>query len=549
MNKTVPEPVWHNFRFLLVESLGQIADLQGAFQSGMPDKARKILDRSGYSENLKMRVRDGCLEALKRKKLSDESVPIFRMLETVAGELDRMTRLCRDCVRQTLDQPQAKPVKKSGHAELLQLILDGLTMIDDAIVENNVVSSMKMVKMKSQLDSKQQKLLRRLEKKLAKQDDPQPVIADIFIAQRIEEMGTALQDIGNAIISTNMGQRLNIEGRPALRADLQALRPNGDVNALELKPLAQTRSGSAIAGIQDPGADDADSYIAVFKDGKRRKLKEERNKVDLWNHQHPGIAPRILGYDKRGDAASLLIEHLPGQTFEHILLHDDPALLDEALKQLQKTLQSLWKKSKSGEPVRAHFMQQLQKRWPAICDVHSWLAQDAQEIAGCKMPTFSKLIADCQMLEDSLPAPHSVLIHGDFNPDNIIYDPQSGAIRFIDLHRSQVMDYVQDISVFMVSNFRLQGLGAGPRQKAHYAALSMHGFARKFAAKHDDDAFEIRLALGLARSFITSTRFILDRDVASSMTLRARYLMQLALSADVAQPQTFTIPVKEIFID
>ena len=41
-------------------------------------------------------------------------------------------------------------------------------------------------------------------------------------------------------------------------------------------------------------------------------------------------------------------------------------------------------------------------------------------------------------------------------------------------------------------------------------------------------AAELRLALGLARSFASSTRFILDQTLAAAMFLRARYLLELA---------------------
>ena len=47
----------------------------------------------------------------------------------------------------------------------------------------------------------------------------------------------------------------------------------------------------------------------------------------------------------------------------------------------------------------------------------------------------------------------------------MIYDPLDKKVRFIDLHRSRYQDYVQDVSVFMVSNYRLQVLDAGTRAR------------------------------------------------------------------------------------
>jgi hypothetical protein len=54
--------------------------------------------------------------------------------------------------------------------------------------------------------------------------------------------------------------------------------------------------------------------------------------------------------------------------------------------------------------------------------------------------------------------------------------------------------------------------------------------------------------LGLARSFATSTRFVLDKTLARAMWLRARYLLESVLAADMKQIQKFKLPIKEIFV-
>src|SRR5262245_56802291 len=56
--------------------------------------------------------------------------------------------------------------------------------------------------------------------------------------------------------------------------------------------------------------------------------------------------------------------------------------------------------------------------------------------------------------EPSLAPPCSVRIHGDFNTNNVVYDPRLDAVHFIDVHRSGPGDYLQDIGVFVVSSLR-----------------------------------------------------------------------------------------------
>ncbi|MCW8963654.1 MAG: hypothetical protein OQL16_07640, partial [Gammaproteobacteria bacterium] len=131
--------------------------------------------------------------------------------------------------------------------------------------------------------------------------------------------------------------------------------------------------------------------------------------------------------------------------------------------------------------------------------------------------------------------------------DNIIYDPLEKKINFIDLHRSGYMDYVQDISVFMVSNYRLRVVEPELRRRIMEQSCSIYDFAAAHANRVGDSSFNIRLALGLARSFATSTRFVLDKTLARAMWLRARYLMEQVLATDKKQASNFQVPVREIF--
>ena len=129
-------------------------------------------------------------------------------------------------------------------------------------------------------------------------------------------------------------------------------------------------------------------------------------------------------------------------------------------------------------------------------------------------------------IEARYPAPFSVFIHGDFNINNVIYNHLNQKVYFIDLYRSQHADYVQDISVFLVSNFRLPAFDRSSRQRISEAIRSFYAFAKSFAKAHGDDSFDIRLGLGVARSFYTSTRFELSERFARLMFHRGLYLLE-----------------------
>ncbi|MFC1665815.1 phosphotransferase, partial [Pseudomonadota bacterium] len=316
---------------------------------------------------------------------------------------------------------------------------------------------------------------------------------------------------------------------------------------LTVEHIADTRSGSAISGICKSKKEHK-GPVAIFKDGHKRKLKEEREGVENWHEIYPGLAPKILSYHKRGNSASMLIEHLAGLTFEKILLHESQHLLDETLGALSKTLKSVWCETRGKKKIAAAYMLQLEKRLPEVYKIHPEFKLGDSTICGLTIPGFDLLLKRAKAYEARLKVPFSVYIHGDFNVDNIIYDPISKRVNFIDLHRSQYMDYVQDVSVFMVSNYRLQVLDAPLRRRILSVARDFYLFAAKYAITNNDTTFELRLALGLARSFATSTRFILDKSLARALMLRARYLLERVLESDPKKATSFRLPVEEIFV-
>jgi aminoglycoside phosphotransferase (APT) family kinase protein len=160
------------------------------------------------------------------------------------------------------------------------------------------------------------------------------------------------------------------------------------------------------------------------------------------------------------------------------------------------------------------------------------------------VPGVEEMVRQLRPLEAEVAAPFTVQMHGDFNLDNIIHNRDTGQLHYVDVHRSGPGDYAQDISVFLVSNYRLQIFDAQVRRRLAHVMETVHHFAVDFARRHGDAAFTARLSLGLARSFITSCRFVLDQDHAKSMFLRARYLMQRLLAG---RPENDSLP-REILV-
>jgi phosphate uptake regulator len=537
----------NNLRFLIAEVGSQVSNLQTYLDAPSVNIARRILDRSGYAYNLMLRIHDSCHNQVIKAAESGSDAASLRAIESIATDLERITGLCRECIQQ-LKQLQKRQCSGAARCKfMLGRIMRGLDSTEQAIRQNDTRLALKIGRIKPRLDKVSQKLVQQYTAGLKRKKHTEDLVAGLFLVHGIEQMGDAMHNISEAIISANLGQPINIDRYQSMRASIEQLDISNDASELVAETIAETRSGSGISGISAAGQE-GEGYIAIYKDGKKRKLQEERRGLVSWQEIYPGLAPRILSYHKRGQSASLLIEHLAGLTFEQVLLHEPTRLLRETQKQLHRTLTRVWRETHTRKPVSATYMRQLSKRLEEVYTIHPEFRQEDCRICGKSVPSFGTLLKQAHRLETGIKAPFSVYIHGDFNVDNIIYDPLEKKVNFIDLHRSRYMDYVQDVSVFMVSNYRLQIFDAPLRKRILMLTREFYRFAAAFASKSGDKTFELRLALGLARSFATSTRFILDKSLARAMFLRARYLLELVLAADLKDPASFRVPVKEIFI-
>ena len=541
----IPRNIRNNLRFLIAETGSQLANLQEYLDSFSSSLARRILDRSGYASNLKMRIHESCLNRIARSAESDTA--LLRALESIATDLERLTELCRDCIHQAEQVHRKSCLRPAAYAPMLQRIIKAVEHVEPAIRNSDTQLALKIGRVSPRLQRACKRLLKQYTLDLKRKKHTEDLIAALLVAHCIEQMGDTLLNISETIISANLGQYVDMDRYHSLQTSIDQLGGEFDASGLVIESVAETRSGSGISGISASDADAGD-YVAIFKDGKKRKLREERQGLESWNEIFPGLAPRILSYRKRGQSASLLIEHLAGSTFEQILLHEPPPLLRETLKQLNRTLESVWRETRTKKPVSANYMRQLAQRLDEVYSIHPEFRQGNSAVCGHDIASFDALLKRARKYEAGLGAPFAVYIHGDFNVDNIIYDPLEKKISFIDLHRSRYMDYVQDVSVFMVSNYRLQILDLPLRRRILALTRDFYRFAAAFAQQSGDQTFELRLALGLARSFVTSTRFILDKSLARAMFLRARYLLEQVLATGPKGVRDYRVPIEEIFI-
>ena len=541
----LPKTIRENLRFLCAEIDGQLIQLEAFFEEPTAARARRIMDRAGYAHNLKTRIHAACVRQLAGTKKNNRKHLTWRSLEFIATDLQRLTNLARQCLRHVEEIDEFKTLVPSRYPTMVRLVRAGVSKVEEAFFSNNSELAIEIGELQNEIESGYRKLFKIYMKEMRNPKvEPEDIAHSLLVASEFQRMGDSLKSISEALISANIGQAVNFERYFALQSAMSDL--DGGNGDMKIETIAETRSGSSISAIKDKKTE---VVAAVFKDGDKSKVKEEREGVKSWHSIYPGLAPKILSYEKRDQSAALLIEHLPGLTFEDIVLNESAPLCDKALDCLSRTLKDVWKQTKTREPAELGSMQQMSKRLGEVRRVHPEFKDARIRFAGEELVPLDKLIEQAASREAKISAPFSVYIHGDFNIDNIIYDPGENRVHFIDLHRSRYMDYVQDVSVFMVSNYRLQVLDRETRQRIMRVSETFYKSARSFARKQEDETFEFRLALGLARSFATSTRFIFDKSHARRMWLRARYLIESAVACPPGEEARFRLQMKEIFVD
>ena len=537
-----------NLRFLIVEVSKQVERTHTYLENPSTSLLDSILARDDYIDHLKNLIQRACYQQAARPTSNDESaVDVLRTVEIMAANLERIADFCENIVRQTSFIEDEAILVQYNLVKYFNEVYAGLSLTTEALFNLDTNLALRICRAENNLDQLYRDDLHDIIERLTTGEDARSLVTCMFIAHYLERMGDSLLNIGEAILSAKLGQRIKIGQLRSLEESLSNLGFPYSINTISLQHVADTRSGSRIDRVINRQPEGTDRML-IFKEGQRQKLLEEREGIARWDELIPGLAPEVYAFTERGDTGALLFEFLPGETLEQILLSGQGSTLDRALGRLAETLSFVWRETRRDGEVCACFVEQMAARIDDVFALHPEFRESGGAIGDIEVISYDTLIGRAQELEISLQAPFSVLIHGDFNVDNIIYEASEDRVRFVDLHRSEMLDYAQDVSVFLVSNHRLQVFDTPIRERINDVMRIFLDFACDFARSAGDETFEARLALGLARSFATSVRFVLDDRFAKSMFLRSRYLLEQLTSHDVDALHGFRIP-REAILD
>jgi thiamine kinase-like enzyme len=361
------------------------------------------------------------------------------------------------------------------------------------------------------------------------------MLCALFITRYLERVGDSFLNIGEAILDIHVGEKMGIKQFRFLRRGLESLNIDISSENVDFLPIMNTRSGSRVAKIVKE-EDDGDRQVVFYKEGIQEKIDQEVKGLQLWQSLYPGRTPAVLWHASRSDRSTILLEHIEGSDMMEILLNQRHRV-NLSIKLLCTSLRDLWQSSKKNKSVRTNYIDQLVNRRSDVKWVHEHIFELEEDLG--------VMLVEAKKMERTIGAPFSTLVHGDFNVDNIIFPVDNQSLFYIDVHRSGYGDYTQDVSVFLVSNFRIPIFSKDIRQRLNEVNVQVYEEALRFAKKNDDTFFEIRLALGLFRSLVTSTRFLFQKKFSTEMFQRATMILREVLDCK-DKPEKFRLR-KEYF--
>jgi aminoglycoside phosphotransferase (APT) family kinase protein len=544
-----PAELFDPLRFLIIETHKQLQALELFWEHNEAEQAHKSLARVDYIDNFQISLLNRCADYLLDQAdavAHDELHILTQSYQHLSHSLKELSRQLEHIAYRALHLNRFKLIQKPNLFKALGILRAGLELIVPAMQADTSQAALDICRLQLRIQKLCDQQLEKYQTRLKKGQHTEALLEACFVIKDINQLGEGLLRIGESILSANLGQTIKLERYHSLEETLSVLDLDPNAPQFSITSMAETKSGCTLSGVSSSEDPSEDELLAIFKQGEKHKLLEEKKGIESWNKKFPGIAPKVYSYHKSGNKAALLYEYLTGETFDQLITGLQRAPLEKALSKLFSLLLEIWNETRIKERHPAQFMQQLKKRLKDIYRVHPDFDVTAFKVGNVERASLESLIEQAAQLEKKLTPPKSVYIHGDFNIDNILYDPLAEQISFIDLHRSEYADYVQDLSVFMVSNYRLVNFDPDVRKLIALSMQAVYEFGERYAEQIGDHSYHLRMGLGLARSFLSSTRFILDAEHAKAMHYRGRYLLEQLVKLKPKEHPHYRIS-KELF--
>ena len=568
----ITENLEKNFRLLCVEVLSLVETTARFTENPTQNVYEEIISRDDYVDNLKSIIENECFAKIHAaSNLSKNEVNTIRSIQIMSVNMERIADFCVNIIRQMYHLTAPLFLSQFDYQNMFTVIRKNMSRIFEIHEKSDLQGALTLCKSEALLDEMYEDQFKQIIRQLKNGRETENLLICLFVFRYLERIGDTLLNIGEALIFAIIGEKIKIRQYEALQQTLTKIGFNDPFAKIGFQSIWGSRSGCRLGRVSKNVLPQDVSRAGLYKEGPLRKIRAEKENIERWQVVSGNLVPRIYSYheeEEEGNRGSLLVDYLAGLILEQAILFAADDVFRKALFTLTQTLSSLWDSTKNPGQHPAKFMAQLKSRLDSIAQAHPNLqsttfdqqpttanlrpATNGQHPNLCatnyRQPTTKALLptkeflSRMELLETAIKTPFSVFIHGDFNTNNIIYNHEKRCIHFVDLYRSCKGDYVQDVAVFLVSNFRMPIFEQPYRKRLNQANKHFFTFAKQFATERDDKTFEVRLALGLSRSFYTSTRFDTNTKFVAEMCNRAQFLLENILNHAGKPWEEFRLP-------
>jgi phosphate uptake regulator/aminoglycoside phosphotransferase (APT) family kinase protein len=500
----------------LVQS--QLVSAMTAFFQRDVEAAKKVMDKDDQVDNLLGFVEERCFRHVPEDEVQRElETRKRRGILRVVVNLEKLGDFAVNIAEQTVHiarfERTAAPIDLASPARMALAAFDEVI---NAFTEASVEKVKAACRYEPELDRHYRVALTETLRRLRERGgDPAYLITNLFMAKFLERIGDSILNIGESTLLALTGERLKLHQYLHLEEMVGATTAG---EAVDLQPIWGGISGARVwqvrVGNQEP---------LIWKEGEEGKIEEEIREIEEWNRLVPGLVPELRARYQHDGRESYLRQYVEGRLLRDIYLERPWDEKIQATRRLIETLSDVWRITARPDPPAVDYVRQIRSRLPDLYTTHPDLEELGREgltAAGICHRSLPQLLDLVAAAEPRLAPPCSVRIHGDFNTNNVFYDPERDAVHFIDVHRSGLGDYALDVGVFVVSSLRNPVQDAAGMAEIERLNRQLVDFAEEFARQHGDTALAVRLELSIARSLITSARLVTDPEFARNLYVR-----------------------------
>jgi len=540
-----------NLHFLAVETKRQVDDAFEALMTRNAALGRRVEERDDYVDTLKYNIAKLCFAPTMQlpdrpdsEAMAEAAADANKAMYVIAASLEHIADFAVNQVRQLPFLEENPYTLEDFHIDrFYKTTTTALKRVVTAVQKSRTGSMQTICKAEARLDALYDKELKRI---VAMMNQPErknsgSLITFMLLTKSYEKMGDEILNIGEALMHLGGQDRLKYRQWQTFHNVVDAMSNGESSETYRFNDIAGTRSGHRIGSVK------MDDRSGIFKEGFRRKIDEELERINKWNSRFPGLVPEILSVKSKGDRAAVVMEYLDGKLYQDIFVNEDNQRVAGAFDALNAALLHIWGTTKRRVAAPCRSLDQVRGRLDAVYANHPNIAglwNQRCAIGDRKYPTLPAMLKRLDPWAEKWQSPVRVWIHGDFNTNNILFDPALGQVHYIDVHRSTPGDPAEDVGTFVLSNVRLPVHDPFMRARLFAINRAMIDLCRGFARQHDDPHVERRLALAIARNFITSSRFEVERRRAEEYYLRGCGLLEDVLRN--ARRKQYTLDVSWI---